>query len=299
MANLIFTINGGIGKCIVATAVCSAIKKRYPKDDLIVVSGYPEVFINNPNVKKSFSFGNITYFYQDYIEGKDVKTFLHDPYFTSDYIKEKKHLIEIWCDLNGLEYKGEKPEIFLTQRELDLFQRQVQVDKPIFLMQTNGGGDTNKKYSWARDIPSGAVVKIIEEFKNDYSILHVRREDQIGYQNTIQLSGSLRQILAVSLLSKKRLVMDSFLQHSMGALNLPSVACWIANSPKVFGYDIHTNILANPFTHNPELRHSYLSKFNIAGDELEFPYQNESEIFNVDAIIKALKIEKNEDILSE
>jgi ADP-heptose:LPS heptosyltransferase len=41
MRNLIFTINGGIGKCIVATSVCSALKKKYPNDNLIVVSGYP------------------------------------------------------------------------------------------------------------------------------------------------------------------------------------------------------------------------------------------------------------------
>lgn len=297
MGNIVFTINGGIGKCIVATAVCSAIKKKYSNYDLIVVSGYPEVFINNPNVKKSFSFGNLTYFYQDYIEGKEIKTFLQDPYLTTDYIKGNKHLIKIWCELFDLKYSGEKPEIFLTQREIDFFQRQVQVDKPILLIQTNGGGDKNKKYSWARDIPSSVVLKVIEEFKNSYSILHVRREDQIAYPNTIQLTGGLRQILAVSLLSKKRLVMDSFLQHSLGALNLPSVVCWIVNSPKVFGYDIHTDILANPFTQTPELRHSYLSKFNIGGDELEFPYKNESEIFDTDAIIKALKTEKNENIL--
>jgi len=295
MGNLIFNINGGIGKCIVATAVCSAIKKRYPNDDLIVISGYPEVFINNPNVKKSFAFGNIAYFYQDYIDGKEIKAFLHDPYLTTDYIKETKHLIKIWCNLFDLEYNGEKPEIFLTQREIDFFQRQVQVDKPILLMQTNGGGDTNKKYSWARDIPSNVVLKVIEEFSKDYSILHVRRDDQLSYPNTIQLTGGLRQILAISLLSTKRLVMDSFLQHSLGALDLPSVACWVVNSPKVLGYDIHTDILANPFTHSPELRHSYLSKFNIGGDELEFPYKNESEIFDIDAIIKALKTEKKDE----
>ena len=65
MRNLIFTINGGIGKCIVATAVCSAFKKKYPNDNLIVVSGYPEVFINNINVYKSLAWGSLSYFYQE------------------------------------------------------------------------------------------------------------------------------------------------------------------------------------------------------------------------------------------
>lgn len=287
--NIVFQIQGGIGKCIAATAVCAAIKKKYPEDDLIVISGYPEVFINNPNVKKTFAYSNLIYFYQDYIEKKEVKLFIHDPYHTTDYIKENKHILQIWCELCGLEYDNEKPEFYLTQREIDMFQRQVQVDKPILLMQTNGGGDPNRKYSWARDIPTATMLPIIEEFAKDYAILHVRRDDQIGYQNTIQLTNNLRFILCVSLLSKKRLVMDSFMQHALAALQLPSVACWVVNKPKVWGYDLHTHIVANPFTHQPELRNSFLSKFNIGGEEMEFPYQNENEIFDVDAIIKALK----------
>jgi hypothetical protein len=292
--NLIFQISGGIGKCIAATAVCSALKKKYPEADLIVVSGYPEVFLNNPNVKKSLAFGNLQYFYQDYIDGKEVKAFLHDPYLTTDYIKEDKHLIQIWCDLFEVPYSNEFPELFITQREIEMFQRQVQVDKPIFLLQTNGGGDANKKYSWARDLPTSVVLPIIEEFKNDYAIIHVRREDQIGYQNTITLTGQLRQILAISQLSTKRLLIDSFLQHAFAALNLPSVVCWVVNKPKVLGYGLHKHIFANEFTVKPELRNAFLSKFNIGGDEVEFPYNNEKEIFNVDDIIKALKGENRE-----
>jgi hypothetical protein len=292
--NLVFQINGGLGKCIAATAVCSALKKKFPNDELIVISGYPEVFINNPNVKKTLSYNNLQYFYQDYIESKECKFFLNDPYLTTDYVKETKHLIQIWCELFDIPYHNEQPEFFLTQRELELYQRQVQVDKPIMMLQTNGGGDTNKKYSWARDIPTSVVLKVIEEFANKYSIFHVRREDQLAFQGTIQLTGQLRQILAISLLSQKRLVMDSFLQHALAALKLPSLACWIVNSPKVFGYELNTNILANPYTTQPELRNSYLSKFNIGGDELEFPYNNETEIFNIDEIIQAI----NSDILN-
>jgi len=289
MKYVLFQINGGIGKCIAATAICSAIKKKYPERELIVVSGYPEVFLNNPNVKKTYAFGNISYFYHDYIEGKEIEVFVHDPYLTTDGIKESKHLIEIWCDLYNLPYNNEKPELFITQRELDAYQSQVKVDKPIMIMQTNGGGDVNKPYSWARDLPTSVVLSIIEEFRNYYAIVHVRREEQLSYQNTIQLTGNLRHILAVTMLSEKRLVIDSFLQHALAALNLPAVACWIVNTPKLFGYDLHTHILANPFTVQPELRNAYLQKFNIGGDDMEFPYKNEREIFDVDAIIKALK----------
>jgi hypothetical protein len=64
---------------------------------------------------------------------------------------------------------------------------------------------------------------------------------------------------------------------------------WITNSPKVFGYDLHTNIVVNPETTSPELRSAYLSNYNIGGDPIEFPYNKESEMFNVSEIINSLK----------
>ena len=56
----------------------------------------------------------------------------------------------------------------------------------------------------------------------------------------------------------------------------------------MFGYDIHTNIIANPETKKADLRASYLTKYNIGGDLIEFPYNNESEIFNIDEVINKL-----------
>ena len=90
-------------------------------------------------------------------------------------------------------------------------------------------------------------------------------------------------------MSTKRLFMDSFAQHVAAGLNLPSTVCWITNKPEVFGYDIHDNILANPFTKKPELRNSYLQAFNIGGDLLEFPYNYEGEVFDSSKIIDSLK----------
>ena len=84
-------------------------------------------------------------------------------------------------------------------------------------------------------------------------------------------------------------MMDSFLQHTAAALNLPSTVLWIANSPKVLGYDIHNNISANPSTRESDLRGSYISKYNIGGDPIEFPYQHEKEIFNSLDVIESIK----------
>ncbi len=83
--------------------------------------------------------------------------------------------------------------------------------------------------------------------------------------------------------------MDSFAQHLAASMNLPSTVLWAANSPVVFGYDINDNILANPFTKQPELRNSFLQAFNIGGELVEFPYASEDEIFDADKIIASLE----------
>lgn len=291
--NIVFQINGGIGKCVAATAVCEAIKKNYPEANLIVVSGYPDVFTNNPNVSKNFRFGEITYFYKEFIEKKDYKLFLQDPYLHTSFFKEDKHLVEIWCEIFGLKYDGEFPKIYLTKREALNYTQGINYNKPILLMQTNGGADPNKKYGWARDIPSCVVEDVIAAFKDTHAILHVKRDDQISYQNTISVTTDFRRICAISMLSERRLVMDSFLQHSLAAFGLPAVACWIANSPTVYGYELHTHLAANEPTFEPDLRNSVFSKFDFTGNEQEFPYNDEKEIFNSDEIIDTLKTYKN------
>jgi hypothetical protein len=286
--NIIFQISGGLGKCIMATAVCSAIKKKYPEANLIVVSAYADVFLNNPNVHRSYNFGGMSYFYDEFVDDKEFKAFAHDPYLETAHIKQNEHLIKTWCEMFNVPYNGETPEIFLTQREIKFFQNKFVADKPIMVIQTNGGGQTEHKYSWARDIPSPAVVKVIEHFKEDYYIAHIRREDQLGYENTIPVTDTFRGLCALINFSAKRLLIDSFAQHAAAALGLPSTVCWVANKPKVFGYDLHDNIVANAFTNKPELRSAYLSKFNIAGDLIEFPYNSEDEIFDADVIIESL-----------
>lgn len=287
--NIIFQINGGIGKVIAGTAICASIKAQYPDAKLIVVSGYPDVFLGNKNVDRAYAFGQQAYFYKEYIENQEVMVFGHDPYLDAKHIKQEEHLIETWCRIYGLPVTKTVGELFLTQREIDFFSKKFVSDKPIFLMQTNGGAEVDQKYSWARDIPSYVVENVIHEFKEQYNMVHIRRDDQLQYEGTFGVSDTFRALVVLISLSEKRLLMDSFGEHAAAALNKPSTVLWIANSPKVFGYDLHTNIIANPETTSPELRNAYLSKYNIGGDPVEFPYNNESEIFDVDAVIKSFK----------
>jgi hypothetical protein len=287
--NIIFQINGGIGKSVACTGVVRAIKEQYPEDQLIVVTAYPEVFINNPYVDRCLGMGSFSYFYSDYVKDKDIRLMLQDPYLETEHITCSEHLLQTWSRMNGIE-KYYNPEVYLTEREINFISQRFQSEKPIFLLQTNGGAQGQEmKYSWARDLPQDVIEKVVEEFSYEYNIIHVRREDQTQIAGTTAVHDSFRSICVLAMMSQKRLLIDSFVQHACAALNLPSTVCWVVNKPNVFGYAIHDNIECMPFTRPYDYRHSYINPFNIIGDPVEFPYNHEGEIFDVDAIIKSLK----------
>ena len=101
---VIFHIDGGCGKNIVATSVVKSIKAADPEHKLVVVTAYPEVFIHNPNIYRVYKFGVISYFYDDYIANKDSIILRTEPYHTADLLYRRKPLAEIWCDLFNIPF---------------------------------------------------------------------------------------------------------------------------------------------------------------------------------------------------
>ena len=287
--NIIFQINGGIGKSVAATGVVRSIKEKYPDDQLIVITAYPDVFLNNPNVDRCFGPMNFPYFYETFIKDQESMTMLHDPYLETNHIMSNEHLIKTWCNMNGLE-NWYAPEIYITKREIDFYSDKFHSDKPIFLLQTSGGAPGQEhKYSWARDIPMIVAEKIVEEFRDTHNVVHVRREDQLSLNNTFPIHDNIRALSVLASISDKRLLIDSFLQHVCAAIQLKSTVCWVVNKPEVFGYPLHDNILAEPFTNPYDYKNSMYNPFDILGNPDEFPYRHEGEIFNADTIIKSLR----------
>jgi hypothetical protein len=287
---VIFQIDGGLGKSIMATAVLKVIKKEYKKSNIIVITAYPDVFIGNPNANKVLHQQQAVGLYKNYIQNKNTKVFVTDPYSTSDFITESNHLLKIWCDLYGLKYNGELPEIFLSKAEKEYFAPFYNLDKPILAIQPNGGAIGQPlKYSWTRDLPASVVNEVVAQYKNDYAILHIKREDQLTYENTIGALDNWRSIAIMLTLSAKRLFIDSSSMHIATALNLPSVVGWVGTNPKVFGYDMHTNILANEPTKEVNFETNSFTKHLLYEDISTIPYNGFGEIFNTQSIINALK----------
>lgn len=279
--NIIFQINGGLGKSVMATSVCKSIKSKYPDSNLIVISGYPEVFINNPYVDKCFRHNEIKYFYNDYVVGKEFLFLGQEPYQTNEYVHNEKNLIEIWCELYNLPVLQYNGELYLTKREFDFYSKKHDFKKPILALQTSGSSEL--PYNWGRDIPPSFVKNIISKYES-YNIYHIRNENQIAYEGTIPFTDNIRAVAVLISLSQKRIFMDSSCQHIAAALGLSSTVLWVTTSPKVFGYESNNNLIAAPETKPTSLVTAFINKYELVPNLTDFPYNDESEIFNEETL---------------
>jgi len=285
----IWHIQGGLGKNVAATALCKDLKEAHPNRQLIMVVSYPEIFLNNPYIDRVYQLGQTPYFYEDYIQDKDVIISRHEPYNQTGHITMKKHLIENWCDLLGIKYTGQQPTIYanFVQRQLiGLWKR----PRPTMVIQTGGGPGQGQKYSysWTRDMPQDVAQSIVNKFKDQYHIFHVTRPDGYALEGVERVDAPLSNIelFAILIDAQKRVLIDSCLQHAAAAFKLPSTVLWIGTSSTVFGYKLHKNIAAKLPKKANQIIGSYLFDFQFENNLHECPYMELKEMFDIDEVIR-------------
>jgi hypothetical protein len=292
----IFHVQGGIGKHVAATAVARCIKNNHPDRKLIIVAVYTDIFINLPYVDRVYQLGNTNYFYQNYIQDKDSLIFYHEPYFTTDHIHKKLPLIENWCKLYNLKFNNEKPDLKFNNLQKNISKEVwVKGKKPVMVIHTNGGVLTTdaKPYSWTRDMPTELSQRLVDHYKDKYHIYQVTKLNSPKLKNanhifaTPENSLSLIEFFSVLIHSKKRILIDSCLQHASAALRLPSTVLWNGTNPKVFGYDIHDNI-CTAIPYDFKLPGSYLFDFDFNGNETEYPFGEQEQLFDFEQIIQSV-----------
>jgi len=287
---VVWHIEGGLGKNVAATALVSSVKRRYPDRKLILVVSYPEVFLNHPDIDKVYRVGITQYFYDEYIKDKDTIVFRQEPYFQSDHITKKKHLIENWCELLGIKYEKQRPALYpnMIQKDLGFLWKR---EKPVMILHTNGG-PTNQEllYSWTRDMPYAIAQKIVEKYANKYHIIQIGRDPGHALQGVEFVNKHMtnHELFACLVFSDKRVLIDSCLQHAAAAMNLKSTVLWIGTSNKNFGYELHDNILAKPPKGNVKLIDSYLFDYSFDGIVHECPYMDFQEMFDINDIYKSI-----------
>jgi hypothetical protein len=291
----IFHVQGGIGKHIAATAVAKAIKANHPDRKLVIVCAYADIFINLPYVHRVYTIGTTQYFYQEYIQDKDSILFHNEPYYTTNHIHKRKRLIENWCDMYGIKYSRERPEIRFNKLQQNISREVWKRKKPVMIIHTNGGVMTtdSKPYSWTRDMPFDLAEKLVDYYKSEYHIIQLTKVNSPKLEGvehifaTPEKSLSLMEYFSIVLHAKKRILIDSCVQHAAAALNKKSTVLWNGTSPKVFGYDLHDNI-STTVPYDFKLPGSYLFDFDFDGNEVEYPYEEGTELFDFNEIVKSV-----------
>ena len=297
---VIWHIQGGLGKNIAATALISDVKKKYSDRKLIMVVSWPDVFLNHPDIDKVYPLGQHSHFYETYIENKDVLIFKHEPYDQTGHITKKKHLLENWCDLLGIEYKDQQPTIVINYAQNKVALKWVR-EKPILILQTTGGPfmpqmdpqtgqPMDNPYAWTRDMPIEIAQSIVNKYSKDYHIIQITRQGGYGLQGVERMDAQLSNIELFSLIavSKKRILIDSALQHTASSFGLKSTVFWVGTSPKVFGYKLHNNIVAKLPKKANQLINSYTFDFQFDNNINECPYMSINEMFDIKEVMNNL-----------
>lgn len=288
---LIWHVQGGLGKNVAATALISDLKRKYADRKIIMVVSWPEVFLNLRTIDKLYHLGHTPHFYDDFLNNKDVIVFQHEAYNQTAHVQKSKHLIENWCDLMDLEYTTQKPQLIINYAQQQLAQMWIR-EKPTLILHSNGGPMTGQKYSynWCRDIPFELTKTIVDNFYKDFHIFHICRPESPKLEKVERLDQPMNNMELFSILatSSKRVLIDSCLQHAAASFNKNSTVLWIGTSPKVFGYNIHNNIVANePKVANQRLS-SYMFDYQFENNLHECPYLSAPEMFNFNQVLEAI-----------
>jgi len=319
--NLVFIVEGGIGKNIMGTAVVRALKKQFPDKDIIVVAGYPDVFMNNPNVKKVFNFNNPLYFYEDYVN--DASCVLKcEPYVNYDYINGNKHLVTVWCEMLGIKIDGIEPDLYFTPNELKAAEMYVNKitnnkKKDLVFLQWIGGKTPQDKSPeqlqaclasmYRRSLTQNIAQSLVDKLKNlDYVVGVVGHENFPELNNAEKIAFPLRNTLALLKYGRSFIGIDSFLQHACAAkqIDVKGLVTWGGTNPAKLGYDKHANYVIEPQCNNPMCHrpNSYLFDTQTNGNMWDCQHGdacmkafNSSEIMDkfetILGIVKAIKEE--------
>ncbi len=300
---VLLVTSGGIGRNIFATAVIRNLKKAYPDIDIFVMCGCPDIFQNNPNVKRVYGFDKSQHLFEDYVfENKESIILDVEPYRHPDYLSGNKHVVECWCELLGIDCDSTKPDLFYVKNELAISQDfMTKFTKPLVLFQHTGGKAPDgitpqhrvsaKDAMYRRGLTDSVIQEITDKLIADgYIVGSIQHPNQFQPKGSELIHFPIRAVIGLIPYAEGIIATDSFLQHAAVAFNKPAVVCWAGTSPEKLGYEIHKNlrrsVCTTPECHRPN---SYAFDIQSNGMMWNCPYSEVCCDYTADEIINAYK----------
>lgn len=312
---IILPITGGIGRNIFATAMIENFKLEYPDKQLIIVAGYPEVFFNNPNIRRVHNFNNTQYLFEETMfQNPDTILLEVEPYRHPDYINGNMHVVEAWCEMLQIPYKTNLPKLYLTRNELEIGKSnmdhlRIKHNRPVILIQPCGGKMSDKADPTQQIADLGMMQRrslrdtTIQELsdliaKEGYTPAIIAAPNQFSPNGGERVSLPLRALFALVSYADGIIAIDSFLQHTAAALDVKSLVLWMGTSPERLGYKLHKNLRRNscktPECHRPN---SYAFDIQPNGFPWDCPFSDACRDYDAKFILKEYKDMKGKEFI--
>lgn len=314
---LIFVVTRSIGRNIFATAVVRNIKAEYPDKQIIVVAGFPDVFLYNPKVRRVYGFNAPFHLYEDHID-RNPDAFIIDvePYRHPAYLTGTRHIVECWCDLIEIPCVEKYPEIFFARNEEAMAEAHIrslefQHNRPVILFQHQGGqipsNDTEQERisklgaMYRRALPNKCIQEITDTLYEDgYLVGSVGTETQFVPKNSERITHPIRAIMALLPHVSGIIAIDSFLAHAAAAVGRQSLVLWCGTSPDKLGYEKNVNlrrsVCPTPECHRPN---SYAWDIQPNGFIWDCPHRDICVEYDSKEVIEEFKKMQGEKYVSD
>ena len=224
----------GIGDTLLLTVVIQEIKYRYPNIELNIITEFPEI-LKNLNGIYSINYPE-TYWSLDFAYFK----------VRNDKLHNENILKEFFQNIHIKTYRY-SPIFKLSEQEIkNASDRLSTINEPFITINTYSKEDTK---NW----PSAYWQLIINEYKENFTIIQIGDENEPHLENVIRWAGtlSLRESCAILEKASFHLGIVSFLMHVAHALNTKSIIIYGGReTPQNSGYEENIN-LTNPIECSP------------------------------------------------
>ena len=268
MKKCLITVEGGLGKNVMLTAILEEFKKQKGYDEIYVISPYYDVFKCCPAVTDAFPMGQGT-LYQELVLAPDCDVYCKEPYNNPHFIKKECHLFEAWAEEFGFKLskpgKAYTPDLSKIGEEYPALVQMVnekvkELNNNFIIVQFCGGQsplglprDVNgnlplydeRNEPLKRNYYKGQLI--IDAIKNKNpgtTIVHYSLPNEPSYNNAVKFEMPYLAYYLLAKSAKAVVTTDSSLQHiATGACNNVTVI-WGETRPEHFGYECNKNICA-------------------------------------------------------